>query len=483
MPEVLELKWMLLPFLACLVLSINHVYLGIHVIARKVIFVDLALAQIAALGATYALMLGYDPYGDSLKVSLFSLAFTFVGAGAFAIARMRKEKVPQEAFIGIIYAAASAASNRLLSKSATGGEEIKHLLTGDVLLVSLPTIINMALLYGSIGIFHIVFRRKFLLISLDPERAEASGIRVRLWDILFYMSFGVVITKSVAIVGVLLVFSYLVVPAVIAQMWCESVRARLLLGWLVAILASTAGIVWSFYSDYPTGPAVVVMLGIFLIMSSIVYYIRHAPAPGRAVANVAAMVLFGVLFISGLAYFKKTVPASSTPKGGPVDLLLNALAEDDEAHQLDAARHLGDMHDPRIVPALTNLLMRTKSEQVVEATVEALSKQQDPRAIPALRHAAQGKFDPFLKLSIARAQMTLGDKEGFATLIEILKNEEAAFARQQALELFQTQSGRKFGYDPEQSVAANAAAIERIEEWYRKEAGPLAWDKKSGKFQ
>jgi len=483
MPEVLELKWMLLPFLACLVLSINHVYLGIHVIARKVIFVDLALAQIAALGATYALMLGYDPYGDSLKVSLFSLAFTFVGAGAFAIARMRKEKVPQEAFIGIIYAAASAAAILLLSKSATGGEEIKHMLVGDVLLVSLPTIINMALLYGSIGIFHIVFRRKFLLISLDPERAEASGIRVRLWDILFYMSFGVVITKSVAIVGVLLVFSYLVVPAVIAQMWCESVRARLLLGWLVAILASTAGIVWSFYSDYPTGPAVVVMLGIFLIMSSIVYYIRHGPAPGRAVANVAAMVLFGVLFISGLAYFKKTVPASSTPKGGPVDLLLNALAEDDEAHQLDAARHLGDMHDPRIVPALTNLLMRTKSEQVVEATVEALSKQQDPRAIPALRHAAQGKFDPFLKLSIARAQMTLGDKEGFATLIEILKNEEAAFARQQALELFQTQSGRKFGYDPEQSVAANAAAIERIEEWYRKEAGRLAWDKKSGKFQ
>ena len=483
MPEVLELKWMLLPFLACLVLSINHVYLGIHVIARKVIFVDLALAQIAALGATYALMLGYDPYGDSLKVSLFSLAFTFVGAGAFAIARMRKEKVPQEAFIGIIYAAASAAAILLLSKSATGGEEIKHMLVGDVLLVSLPTIINMALLYGSIGIFHIVFRKKFLLISLDPERAEASGIRVRLWDILFYMSFGVVITKSVAIVGVLLVFSYLVVPAVIAQMWCESVRARLLLGWLAAILASTAGIVWSFYSDYPTGPAVVVMLGIFLIMSSIVYYIRHAPAPGRAVANVAAMVLFGVLFISGLAYFKKTVPASSTPKGGPVDLLLNALAEDDEAHQLDAARHLGDMHDPRIVPALTNLLMRTKSEQVVEATVEALSKQQDPRAIPALRHAAQGKFDPFLKLSIARAQMTLGDKEGFATLIEILKNEEAAFARQQALELFQTQSGRKFGYDPEQSVAANAAAIERIEEWYRKEAGRLVWDKKSGKFQ
>src|SRR5438034_10777203 len=159
MPEVLELKCMLLPFHACLVLSINHVYLGIHVIARKVIFVDLALAQIAALGATYALMLGYDPYGDSLKVSLFSLAFTFVGAIAFSIARMRKEKVPQEAFIGIIYAAASALAILILSKSATGGEELKHMLVGDILLVSSKTVIQVAIWYGVIGLFHIIFRR------------------------------------------------------------------------------------------------------------------------------------------------------------------------------------------------------------------------------------------------------------------------------------------------------------------------------------
>src|SRR5512137_905173 len=164
LPELSELRWMVVPFLACLVLSINHVYLGIHVIARKVIFVDLALAQIAALGATYALTLGYDPYGDSLRVSLFSLAFTFVGAAAFAIARMRKERVPQEAFIGIIYAAASAAAILILSKSPTGGEELKHMLVGDVLLVTPHEILNMALLYGAIGLFHLIFRRKFLAI-------------------------------------------------------------------------------------------------------------------------------------------------------------------------------------------------------------------------------------------------------------------------------------------------------------------------------
>jgi zinc/manganese transport system permease protein len=469
MPDLLELRWMLSPFLACLVLSINHVYLGIHVIARKVIFVDLALAQIAALGATYALTLGYDPNTDSLQVALFSLAFTFVGAGAFAIARMRKERVPQEAFIGIIYAAASAAAILILSKSATGGEELKHMLVGDVLLVSLPSVLNMALLYGAIGLFHIIFRKKFLAISLDPEGAEGSGMNIRLWDILFYMSFGVVITKSVAIVGVLLVFSYLVVPAVIAQMWRDTVRGRLLLGWIVAILASTAGIVWSFYSDYPTGPAVVVMLFVFLVLSSITYYLLHAPRRLRAVASVAAMVLFGAAFVGGLAHFKKHAPDAAAPRLAPLDLLLNEVNQDEEAHQLDGVAHLGDMHDARIVPALTNLLGRTKSERVVEATVEALSKQKDPRAIPALRHAAEGNYDPFLKLSIARGQLATGDREGYGTLIKVLQNDEAGFARNQAIELLESKSARQFGYNPERSASENAAALRRIEEWWAQE--------------
>src|SRR3989454_12683366 len=244
MPALVELKWMLVPFLTCLVLSINHVYLGIHVIARKVIFVALALAQIAALGATYALTLGYDPNMDGFKISLFSLAFTFVGAGAFAIARMRKERVPQEAFIGIIYAAASAAAVLILSKSPTGGEELKHMLVGDVLLVSMPTIISDAILYSLVLIFHFIFRKKFLAISIDAEAAHGAGINIRVWDLLFYMSFGVLVTRSVAIAGVLLVFSYLVIPAVIAQMWSDTIKGRLILGWTIALSASVAGILW-----------------------------------------------------------------------------------------------------------------------------------------------------------------------------------------------------------------------------------------------
>jgi zinc/manganese transport system permease protein len=473
MTTVLELKWMLIPFLACLVLSINHVYLGIHVIARKVIFVDLALAQIAALGATYALTLGYDPLGDSFKVSLFSLAFTFVGATAFAIARMRKERVPQEAFIGIIYAAASAAAILILSKSATGGEELKHMLVGDLLLVSLRSVMSMALLYGSIGVFHLIFRSKFLAISLNPETAESSGMNIRFWDILFYMSFGVVIVKSVAIVGVLLVFSYLVVPAVIAEMWETTVRGKLLLGWVMAILASTAGIVWSFYFDYPTGPAVVVMLSIFLVVSAIVYYLYHAPARGRAAANVAALLACALLFFTGLSFFRKGEPATLASKMAPIDLLLNETKKEEESAQLDGVTHLGDMHDPRIVPALTALLLHTTSEQVVEATVEALGKQRDPRAIPALRHAAQQNYDAFLKYSIARSQLALNDSQGFETLIKILKDDEGGFARQQANELLEAKAGRKFGYHPDQPVAMNKAALEKIEAWWKTERGRI----------
>jgi zinc/manganese transport system permease protein len=482
MTFLFELKWMLIPFLACLVLSINHVYLGIHVIARKVIFVDLALAQIAALGATYALTAGYDPYGDSLKVSFFSLAFTFVGAGAFALARMRKERVPQEAFIGIIYAAASAAAVLMLSKSATGGEELKHMLVGDLLLVSPSALVGMAVLYGFIGLFHFIFRKPFLAISLDPEAAEASGISIRFWDTLFYMSFGVVIVKSVAIVGVLLVFSYLVVPAVIAQMWSDTISGRLFTGWGIAILASTLGIVWSFQADYPTGPAIVVMLSFFLVVSGILYYVHHAPVRKAALLRAALLILFAIVFVEGLPWFRKTQPVSGAPQLAPLELLLMELKDTEESHQLDGVVHLGDLHDRRIVPALEELLKKTSSEQVVEAIVDALGKQQDARAVPVLREAAARSFDDFMKVSIARSQLALGDNQGFQTLIHVLRDPEAAFARNQASDLLEQTSGRKFGYAPDRPLLENQGALKHIEDWWKNEGARLKWNPQSHKF-
>jgi zinc/manganese transport system permease protein len=467
MEFLVEWRWMLAPLLACFILSITHVYLGIHVVARKVIFVDLALAQIAALGATYATVLGYDANqaGDNLAVALFSLAFTFVGAGLFAIARMRKERVPQEAFIGIVYAAASAAAVLILSKSPTGGEELKHMLVGDILLVSMPTIVNDAILYSLVGIFHIVFRKKFLAISADAEAAQSTGINIRLWDLLFYMTFGVLVTRSVSIAGVLLVFSYLVIPAVIAQMWSDTIKGRLIIGWVIALAASITGILWSFYSDYPTGPAVVMTLASFLIASGASYYIQNAERRPRAALNVAMMILFGMLFFGTLSQFRKFNPDAAATGTSPTDLLLDELKHDEIASQLDAVGHLGDMDDPRIVPALSELLGRTDNEQLIESIAEALTKRQDTRAIPALKSTLQKDYDPFLKLTVAKALVALKEKSGYDGLIKILKDEEAGYARSQAVEVIRVAAGNDFGYDPEKSVAENKAAIDQIEKW------------------
>jgi zinc/manganese transport system permease protein len=471
MDFLMEWRWMLAPLLACFILSITHVYMGIHVVSRKVIFVDLALAQIAALGATYATTLGYDAHepADSLVVAVFSLLFTFAGAGLFSIARMRKERVPQEAFIGIVYAAASAAAVLILSKSPTGGEELKHMLVGDILLVSIPTIINDTVLYSLLAVFHISFRRRFLAISKDAEGAQASGINIRLWDLLFYTTFGVMVTRSVAIAGVLLVFSYLVIPAVIAQMWSDTIRGRLFIGWATALSASVTGILWSFASDTPTGPAVVISLAAFLIVSGASYSILKSPARGRAAANVAILLAIGIVFFGTLSMFRKGVATETLSGSAAVDRLLEELKHDEAANQLDAISHLSQMDDKRIVPALAELLSKAKSDQVVETIAETLGRKNDPQAAPALRAALKKDYDPFLKLTLAGALTKLKDKAGYDALLEILKGDQPVLLRSQALELIREESGKDFGYNPEKSGAENQSALDQVARWIHQE--------------
>src|SRR4029434_9578621 len=208
------LPFLLAPFVASLILTGIHAYLGVHVVERGVIFVDLALAQIAALGAVVAVVVGMNPHGQG-AYSL-SLGFTFIGAGIFAFARTRHSHIPQEAFIGIAYAVASATAILLMSKATGEAELLKDMLVGNILPVSWADVRKTALLYGAIGIFHYIFRKQFLAISMDHKAAEASGISLKFWDFLFYASFGFVVTSSVSIAGVLLVFCYLIVPSVAA---------------------------------------------------------------------------------------------------------------------------------------------------------------------------------------------------------------------------------------------------------------------------
>jgi zinc/manganese transport system permease protein len=278
---MLLLSFLILPFIASLILTGIHAYLGVHVVERGVIFVDLALAQIAALGATIAILAGMDPHGRGAY--WISLAFTFLGAGIFALVRAHRGRIPLEAFIGITYAVASAAAILAMSKATGETEHLKDMLVGNILAVSREEVIKTAALYGGIGLFHYIFRRKFLLISTDPKMAEQSGISIGLWDFLFYASFGFVVTSSVAIAGVLLVFCYLIVPSVGAMLFADRIGPRLAIGWTMGTLVSALGCYCSVWFDLPTGATIVCTFGAVLLVMFFVRQLfwRRAPLPLR----------------------------------------------------------------------------------------------------------------------------------------------------------------------------------------------------------
>lgn len=278
------LQFMAAPFAACLILVGIHGYLGLHVLLRQVIFVDLALAQIAALGTVVAFIQGHQ-IGTAGSFA-YSLAAAVLGALVFSLTRTRTHEtsVPQEAIIGITYVIASAAAILVADRAPEGAEHIKELLAGTILWVTWPTVIKDLIIYSAVGLFHYLFRRRFITISEDPDRAYAQGWKVWFWDFLFYVSFGVIITLSVEIAGVLMVFSYLVAPAIIALGSSHRWGPRIVIAWAVGFLASAAGLIASYQADFPSGPAIVCSLGLFLLLFAAWTLARQratrsAPAP------------------------------------------------------------------------------------------------------------------------------------------------------------------------------------------------------------
>jgi zinc/manganese transport system permease protein len=267
---IFEYHFMLIALILCLILTGIHTYLGYHIVSRGVIFVDLSLAQVAALGSSVAMLFGWDENWPVVNYAI-SLAFTFLGAGFFSYFRKFQEKVPVEAMIGITYAAAIALSLLVLEKASSGTEHIKEMLVGALLTVSWKQTLIIAVVYFVIGLLHFLARRQLFIISEDPDKAKNTGMNLGLWDFFFYTTFGIVVTLSVKVAGVLMVFSMLVIPSVASAFCVQNTRSKIIFGWIYGILGCLFGLEASLRFDWPAGPSIITVFLLELIIC-IVYY-------------------------------------------------------------------------------------------------------------------------------------------------------------------------------------------------------------------
>ena len=297
MTEALGFLWP--SFLVAVCLVGIHTYFGIKVLARNVIFVDLALAQIAALGATVAFMVGHP--AQSLATYGYSLSFTLLAAVLLAFTRGWATRVPQEALIGVIYVVAAAASILLIDRAPQGAEHLKQILTGNILTSGLNEIAVIVPLYLAVALLHFLLRHKL---------AQSGSL---FWEFVFYATFGMVVTSSVALAGVLLVFSFLIIPAAIGVMFASTLSRQLAIGWIAGILTSAAGFSASFAFDLPTGAAIVCAFGAALALAGLLYpFIRGDRLVALKVAG--RVVRWGVAaLIAGSAIQLAVTPRADLP--------------------------------------------------------------------------------------------------------------------------------------------------------------------------
>lgn len=266
------------PVMACVLLPWLLVYLGLHVVQRGIIFIDIAMAQMASLGICVALLLRFDLQSNAAFA--IALGFTLLGAAVFSATGKRASQIPQEAVIGISYVVAAAVAVMLLSRAAEGDEQIKQMLVGNILLVTPQEVWKCFGLFALVGLLHFVLRKNFLLVSFDRDAAYRHGRKVRWWDFLFYAAFGLVVTSFVRIAGVLLIFSYLIVPAVCGIMLARRLGGRLIIGWLVALIGGVGGLWFSFWGDFPSGAAIVCTFGALLLLVSGAVLLRGRSSRG-----------------------------------------------------------------------------------------------------------------------------------------------------------------------------------------------------------
>ena len=290
---------LLLPFAAAVAFVLIHTWLGVHVLRRRVVFADLGLAQLSALGASVAFAAGHAANG--VPAFVYALLFTVLGAALLTGLRVLGRAVNQEAFIGILYVAATAATILIVDRSPQGAEHVRKVFVGSILTVSATDVAELFGLYAAVGVLHAVLRRPLLAASASEpaQGADATARGHWGWDFVFFLSFGLVVTSSVRIAGVLLVFSLLIVPPLIGSFFSPRLPVVLLVGWAVGILASGAGLGGAYWFDLPTGAAMVAALAIALLCGGLVRLLIASKQSGRhrriAARGSAALALSAIL--------------------------------------------------------------------------------------------------------------------------------------------------------------------------------------------
>ncbi|MDP2307306.1 MAG: metal ABC transporter permease [Pseudomonadota bacterium] len=385
---------MILPIAACIVIVLTLGWFGLHVLERGVIFVDLALAQVAALGTTYAVFLGHEP--DSSTAFALALTFTFIGAAAFSAARIYEEQVPQEAIIGIAYAVSAAAGMLMIhfADDAHGGEKLEHLLVGNLVWVQPAELAVLAGACAAVGLLHLVVRKKFLAISYRTEGVP----NVALWDLLFYGSFGVALTAIVSVSGVLLVFSYLVIPAVIARLLVRGVLPRLLVAWATGLVVSVAGVAVSY--THPTGPVIVAFFGIVLLVVLVYWAVRHAQAPHKALLQAAGAVALVAGTLGAFGALPVAAHAHHDHDEEPAVVTGSGLGSPDSGARDAAARVTTDAE------ALAGALAKESDESVRLTLAVALVRRGDRRGLDGLADLTTSET-PFLRMEADSRLRTL----------------------------------------------------------------------------
>jgi len=265
MPNVIELLG--LPFLACLTILAIMGYLGIHVLMREVIFIDIALAQIAAVGAVVA-HVAFHAHSDSVPGYACAFGCTVVAAAFYSVVRRKVEQIPLEAVIGVTYAIAMAATLFAVGVAPGGHLHVQQILAGSILWAKWTDVASCAVAFSGVGLCFYLFRKPLSRISEDYERARSEGLRVVWWDFLFYTLLGVVITLAVRIAGVVVVFAFLIIPATISALFTPRLGARLVIAWVCGGVASLSGLLFSYYLDFSVGPAVALFLGVVLVLAA-----------------------------------------------------------------------------------------------------------------------------------------------------------------------------------------------------------------------